>query len=85
MAVIAEKATTCTTDAAAITDRVNGDNEVLVYNHGAIVVYVGSSAVTSSTGMPINPGIYVRVPVPANSLLYGITASSTCAVRVLHA
>ena len=60
---------------------------VLVRNRGSVPVFLGGSAVTTSTGFQLDPGEGASVDVPgtgAASGLYGITASSTATVHTLQ-
>jgi hypothetical protein len=46
-------------------------------------VFVGDSAVTTSTGLEIEPGRGVTLPIQDESNIYGIVASGTQNLRVL--
>lgn len=61
-------------------DRAGSD--IAVYNAGSVTVYLGSSSVTTATGIPLAAGAYYSESLDAVSRLYGIVASGTCEVRV---
>ena len=59
---------------------------IIVYNNDASAdLYIGGSAVTTSTGVPVSAGSYSPPVDAGNSMtLYGIVASGTVNVRVLE-
>ncbi len=58
--------------------------QLYLHNKGGTVTYLGSDAVTSSTGMGIDSGAgVVHITLPANAKLYAITASGTQTVQIL--
>ena len=89
MAVARQFATTVATTATAIEGTQYPD--FLLINNGANTVFIGDSAVTTSTGFPIATGeVYSPSSAAHKSLqgkvgerLYGIVAASTENVRVL--
>lgn len=58
----------------------------LVFNNGAVIVYVGGADVTTSgatTGLPVGPGD--SVPIEGeDEILYGRVAVGTCDMIVLE-
>lgn len=56
---------------------------VTITNTGTVQVNIGSSAVTSSTGLPLAVGASVSFTEAANASFYGITASGTGAVTYI--
>lgn len=77
--------TTVTTTATAIpssnaTDR----RSIILKNEGAVTVYLGGSAVTSSTGFPLEAGDTLPLDLGNDIILYGITASGSADVRTLE-
>lgn len=56
---------------------------VIIRNRGSVALYVGESALTTSTGYQIDAGESLSLILPAGGRLYGITASSSDAVHVL--
>lgn len=57
---------------------------ITIYNDGSIPVYVGGSAVTSAIGIPIAAGSAASLQLSAaGELVYAITTSGSCTVRVL--
>lgn len=54
---------------------------VLVRNNGNQRVFIGGSGVTTSTGMPLDPGESLDMLV-RNESLYGIVASGSCEIRL---
>ena len=56
----------------------------MVKNNGASTVYLGDSNVTSSNGMPLEPGDVLSFDLKEQVVLYGRTASGTSDVRSLE-
>jgi len=72
---------TATTTATLL---IAADNKTRVcYLHPNAAVYVGNSAVTSSTGFHCLSNTPIQIEVPANETLYGITATGTAGVLTL--
>lgn len=65
----------------------NTDAGVLVNNGGSVVVYVGPSGVTASTGFPIAAAATVAIPTIAGIAMpiYAVAASSTATVSYFYA
>lgn len=80
MGVAASAAVTVLTTATKLEASLKSPSTTLVYNNGAVTVYVGGSDVTSSTGVPVAAGTSLAFD---GSGLYGIAASS-CECRVLE-
>lgn len=82
---IKTQSVTVTTSATKLNlpDDTNLGMSVALYNAGAATVYVGGSAVTTSIGFPLAAGGTLSLDLAAGEELYGIVASSTCAVNVL--
>jgi hypothetical protein len=58
--------------------------DVYIHNKTGTVVYLGASDVTSSTGMGIDSAAGpIKIVLPANAKLYGITASGTPSIQIL--
>jgi hypothetical protein len=59
--------------------------DVAVFNAGPNTVYIGGSAVTSTTGYPLTSGSDLVYPLGHSEILYGICASAESATaRVLE-
>jgi hypothetical protein len=56
---------------------------VAVYNSSAVTVYVGGSAVTTSTGFPVAAAGSFSVDLDKGEGLWGIVATGTASVIVL--
>ena len=58
---------------------------MIIYNNGSVTVYIGGSDVTSSNGLPVPASTY-SPPLDncVNTILYGVTSSSTSDVRVME-
>lgn len=56
---------------------------LLVFNNGSTTLFLGSSTVTTSTGMPLNPNSSLSFAIESGVDIYGITSSSTD-VRLLE-
>ena len=56
----------------------------MVKNNGASTVYLGDANVTSSNGMPLEPGDVLSFDLKQEVILYGRTASGTSDVRSLE-
>ena len=56
---------------------------VAVYNSSAVTVYVGGSAVTTSTGFPVAAAGSFSVDLDRGEGLWGIVATGTASVVVL--
>lgn len=71
-----------TTSATALNDV----GDALIYNDGAVTVYVGGPMVTTSgatKGLPLLPGDSIPIDGQGD-VLYGIVATGTCDVIVLE-
>ena len=61
-----------------------GWREIMLHNIGNGIVYLGSSAVTTSTGFYVDKASGVmRVQLPPNETIYGITSTGTETMSVL--
>lgn len=57
---------------------------VVIYNRGALSVYIGGPAVSTTTGFELGSGQSISVDLSeANQEIYAIAASGTQAVHVL--
>lgn len=63
---------------------VNDPCPVSIYNPGVATVYVGSSVVTTSNGIPIAPGATSNFTLVDGDILYGITATVTTTINVMR-
>lgn len=66
-------------------DGVAGSSAVL-YNSGAVIVYMGGADVTTSgatTGLPVGPGDSLAVEGHGD-IVYGLVATGTCDVTVFE-
>lgn len=72
-----------TTATALPASAASGRKRILIQNLGTGMVYVGSSAVATTTGIEIAPKGTLTLPLGA-SVLYGRVASGTADVRVLE-
>ena len=84
-AAVTSAQVTVTNTATALDQSTAGSRSMLVRNRGAVAVYLGGFAVTTSIGFQLDPGEAATVDVlKYGSGLYGITASSTARVDVLQ-
>ena len=61
-----------------------GWREIMLHNIGNGIVYLGSSAVTTSTGFYVDKEAGVlRIQLPPNETIYGITSTGTETMSVL--
>lgn len=73
-----------TTTATLIVPAWIGWREVMLHNIGNGIVYLGDAAVTSSTGFYVDKAAGVmRVQLPPNETIYGITSTGTETITVL--
>lgn len=56
---------------------------VTIVNTGSVTINIGSSAVTTSTGIPLAAGDSISISEAANAAIYGITASGTGTVSYM--
>lgn len=85
MAVVAAQVAVSTTAALLSADADGGGASVLVQAPAGSALFVGGSAVTSSTGFPIPAGATLSVDLPGpNDQLFGILASGTGTASVLR-
>jgi len=88
--IIAQEAVTITNAATLIATEVPDRVSILIQNNGTQVVYVGDSAVATTTGIILKAasaadiGDGGSVEFPGEGAVYGIVASGTSQVRVLH-
>lgn len=64
-----------------------GGSTALIRNAGAASVYLGTSAVTTSTGFELAAGDSIRLPlgrVDGGDQVYGIVVTSTVVVHVME-
>ena len=58
--------------------------KLIVHNASGVVIYLGDSAVTTSTGLPLDKAAGpVTIVMPAQSKLYAIAASGTPSLGIL--
>jgi hypothetical protein len=73
-----------TTTATLVVPAWIGWREVMLHNIGNGIVYLGSSAVTTSTGFYVDKAAgVIRVQLPPNETIYGITSTGTETVTAL--
>lgn len=73
--------TSVTTAATALA---SGVGRVAVQNRGVVPVYVGTTdAVTTATGLQLDPGQALSADLAPPDALYGIVAAGTATVHVL--
>jgi hypothetical protein len=73
-----------TTTATLVVPAWIGWREIMLHNIGNGIVYLGSSAVTTSTGFYVDKAAGVmRVQLPPNETIYGITSTGTETMSVL--
>jgi hypothetical protein len=76
--------TTVTTSPTLLVDADSTHRNIVLHAVGNGIVYLGSSAVTSSTGFYVDKAAgAIPITIPSNEKLYGITASGTQLVTVL--
>jgi hypothetical protein len=76
--------TTVTTSPTLLVDSDSIHRNIVVHAVGNGIVYLGSSAVTSSTGFYVDKAAgVIPITLPSNEKLYGVTASGTQLVTVL--
>jgi hypothetical protein len=75
-------ATTATILNASETDQIPRYT-VALYNASAVTVFVGGSAVTTSTGFPVAAGASFSADLDKGEGLWGIVATGTASVIVL--
>ena len=82
---------TSTTTFGALGSNTTGNviKDLIINNTGTATMYVGTASVTSSTGLPVNPGGYVllgsylaTVASSTTSDIWGITASGTTSALI---
>ncbi len=73
-----------TTAAALIASALTGRKYFSVQNNGAVSIFVGDSAVTSSTGTRVPPGAAYEQRIGAANSLYAVAATGTVACAVLE-
>lgn len=78
---------TVTDTATALESAVTSEGvSVLIRNRGSVAVYIGGSAVTTSTGYQLDPGEAITVEADEVNPLgaYGIVASGTAVCHILR-
>ncbi len=72
--------------AATLVARAVGvDEQVSVQNPTAQIVYLGGTGVTASAyGFALSPAETFTVDLPRGAVLYGVVATTTSTVNVLH-
>lgn len=66
--------------ASALADR----KALYIFNNGSVPIYVGGSAVTTATGVPVKPGRGQGFDAAAACVLYAISGTAGQNVRVLE-
>lgn len=79
--VAREKSVTAGTTAVALLPRDLSRFHAVLENTGSVAVYVGDATVTTSNGIAIAAG--AQLDLYGGMAVYGVTASSTAAVRVV--
>lgn len=72
------------TTAVVVVSADNKNRQVAIHNAGGGKVYLGGSAVTSSNGFHLANAESIVLDIPTGETVYGISASGTNAVVVLH-
>lgn len=76
------------TTAATRVDPVFGgfspEGSCAVRNRGAVAVYLGSAAVTTTTGFQVDPGETFTVDLRSRDALYGVVASGSASCHVIQ-
>lgn len=70
------------TTATVLVTGIKGSAELTIKNAGAASVFLGGSGVTTTTGLDLASGATVGLTV--HESLYGIVATGTVTVHVLH-
>lgn len=70
--------------AAIPTSTLSGRKALILYNDGTARVFLGGSAVTSTTGLPVASGDYSPSFDLGTTILYGVTSAGVGTVRVLE-
>jgi len=83
---LSSRATSIGTSAVAIpATALTKRKSITVYNNDSgLTLYLGASAVTTSTGLPVLPGAYVTLELGPTLTIYGIVASGSVDVRSLE-
>lgn len=84
MSVLAASTTVATTATALATADSSVYSLLIKVPSGGATVYIGSSAVTTSTGFPVAAGEAYAFDLDAAETVYGVVASGTQAVNVLR-
>ena len=83
--VILASTTSVTTTATAIpATALSGRRSMVIHNNGTVTVFLGSSAVTTSNGLPLAAAEKQGLDLDDGVVLYGIVASGTADVRTLE-
>lgn len=56
----------------------------IVRNRGSAAVFLGGSDVTTTNGLPLDPGEFFSADIQASDALYGVVASGTVECRVMQ-
>ena len=67
-----------------VIDSVNFEQEVYLHNEHGSAVYLGGSNVTISTGYELANNENVKMKIPQDNELYGITSSGTGNLHVVR-
>lgn len=62
--------------------RLDGRQNLLVFNKSSVVIYIGPTGVTSSNGIPIAPNQMFSYPFGQNIAVYGIVAAGSQSIIV---
>lgn len=83
VSVLASAVTVGTTAGALPATSLTGRRSIEVYNNGSVDIFLGDSAVTTSTGIPVAPGSFYSCDI-GTLALYAISGSASQNVRVLE-
>jgi hypothetical protein len=72
------------TAATLITTGIVGASYVLLHTSGNTTIYLGGSAVTTSTGLELHKANTVTLWLPQQDSLYGVVSSGTETVTFMH-
>lgn len=78
-----ESTTSVTTSATALgSNGLIGRARVLIFSGGNI--WIGSSTVTTATGVAVASNAYLEIPAPSDQKVYAITNVGTATVRTVE-
>ena len=69
---------------AVVASALSGRRRLLIQNLGASAVFLGDSAVTTSTGIRVSAGSNVELELGSSAALYAVCQAGTADVRILE-